>query len=99
MTTVNTLDLTARDLDMRQRAVAGRTVRTRLGGTVAAKGRVLKESHCRELCSVRQEKKQEKPKRSKERKVKKPGKAGTNARFNGLATLAYLIGYQQRKKK
>lgn len=91
MTAVNTLDLATRDLDMIQRAKARRTARAGLGGTVAAKGRVIEVCQCRELCSIHQKKKEEKMKRKTEREAKKASQA-TQSLLNGLATIAYLMG-------
>ena len=90
MTAANTLDLTTRDLDMMQRASMKRKTRAGLAGTVAAKGGVMKVSQCRELCSIRQKKEEEKMKRKAEREAKKASQA-TQSLPNGLATIAYLI--------
>ena len=87
----NTLDLTTRDLNMIQRASTTRRARAGLAGTVAAKGGVMKVSQCRELCSIRQKKEEEKLKRKAEREAKKSSQTA-QASTNGLATIAYLIG-------
>lgn len=91
MTAANTLDLITRDLDMIQRAFMKRKTRAGLAGTVAAKGGVMKVSQCRELCSICQKKEEAKMKQKAEREAKKASQA-TQSLFNGLATIAYLIG-------
>ena len=92
VTAVSTLDLTARDLDQMQQAFMKRKTRAGLAGTVAAKGGVMKVSQCRKLCSIRQ-KEEEKMKRKTEREAKKASQA-TQSLLNGLATIAYLIGWE-----
>lgn len=91
MTAANTLDLTTRDLNMFQHASSARRTRAGLAGTVAAKGGVMKVSQCRELCSIRQKKEEEKMKRKADREAKKASQA-TQSLPNRLATIAYLIG-------
>ena len=75
ITSANTLDLTTRDLQQVQKATTSRKSRAALGGQVAAKGRVIKVSQCRELCSTRQKKEEEKARRKEQREANKGKKA------------------------
>ncbi len=87
MVAADTLDLTTRDLASMQRATTSRKARASLGGQVAAKGGVIKVSQCRELCSVRKKKEEERLRRKEERDAKKANKAPTQ-----LDNIRFLLG-------
>lgn len=79
----NSLDLTSRDLEQMQTATAAPKSRAKLGGQVASKASVMKVSQCRELCSIRQKKEEEKERRKLERDAKKAEKI----QFRDIETL------------
>ena len=88
ITSANTLDLTTRDLQQVQKATTSRKSRAALGGQVAAKGGVIKVSQCRELCSIRQKKEEEKARRKEQREANKGKKASSTQ----LDNVRFLLG-------
>ncbi len=81
---VDTLNLIIRDLASMQRIITSRKARTSLEDQMIAKDEVIKVSQCRDLCSVRKKKEEEKLRRKKERDAKKANKILTqlnNIRF------------------
>ena len=81
------LDLTARDLHAMQEAASSRQKRAVLGGQVASQGGIIKVSQCRELCSKRKQKEEEKAKRKKAREEK----AAEKKKDSQLNQIAFLI--------
>ena len=98
------LELVDRDLKAIQDATNARTKRASLGGTVAAKGGVIKASQCRALHSQRKQKEEEQARKKKEREEKKAEKdrakaqgrataqgQAKNPRLSGMGQIEFLL--------
>ena len=71
-----------------QKVTTSRKSRVALGGQVGAKSEVIKVSQCRELCSIRQKKEEEKARRKEQREANKAKKASSTH----LDNVRFLLG-------
>ena len=99
ITMAHKLELADRDLKVIQDATNARKKRASLGGTVAAKGGVIKASQCRELHSQRKQKEEEQARKKKEREEKKAerdrakaqGQTKNPPRLSGIGQIEFLL--------